>query len=881
MLSTGTLTDTTTLSRLTDTLRRTMVIDADWNILDFARRMRDLAAGDVEFVTAPARVAPDGTTTADPVGLRAFVSGLAGGAPTTSATAAEDDLEGELPPPEAVERYRRLFPATPARGAAPPAEDGTGSFVRSLLGVGDHAGGDAVGLMSGRFVVYRHLADRRFGGLPTGAGQDAPTLPLPPVAEGVREGRAHLVAELVFRYDLPGHGDLVWLALVEPETGSVLYLECQTCAVGGLVFRQDPNVATGDLAITSAAPDAVLADHDSFQPLEALDAPVGDTQHLSGAYVAIQNVKNPGIVPPTRPAGQDFDAFAPRTDDFAAVNAYYHLTELFRYVEDLGFPVSSYFDGTDFPVPVDHRGLGDADAQNINAHWSPNGTGGTGHMCYGLCDVENLAQPLGRAVDPWVHWHEMGGHGTLGDHVGTGLLGFAHSTGDGLAAIRQDPESGLRGLPERFRYAPFRPFQTERRFDRAVPEWAWGGPKDPANVSYLGDYRTEQILATCHFRLYRALGGDHADLARRTFAARATTYLVLRATGNLTAATNPGNVDPVTTAHVPGRGAQLWCEELQDADLQNWTSEGLFGGAYNKVARWAFEKQGGYGGAAPEVDVHIDDGRAGEYQFQAVHWHNQSVWNRTSPDGLPGHQNALPGVPNFAYAKVKNRGTAASGEVVVKGFHCLPGAGLTWPVDFTPMGPAAGLVIDGIAPDNGEEVVVGPFEWVPNENVHGHDCALLIASTEGDSSNVDHFTGDETVEEWRLVPHDNNVGQRNIVIAPGGGGGEALVAALDGAVFVAGNSRPETAALHVRVRLPALLARKGWRLDLPDAADLRLRPGEKRTLRLRLAAGDDFTAEEVDDDRDRDIQVVLDADGLVLGGMTYRLDPRLTKPSPA
>ena len=37
---------------------------------------------------------------------------------------------------------------------------------------------------------------------------------------------------------------------------------------------------------------------------------------------------------------------------------------------------------------------------------------------------------------------------------------------------------------------------------------------------------------------------------------------------------------------------------------------------------------------------------------------------------------------------------------------------------------------------------VGPFEWVPNENVYGHDCVLMIASVAGDPSNVDNFTGE-------------------------------------------------------------------------------------------------------------------------------------------
>ena len=86
-------------------------------------------------------------------------------------------------------------------------------------------------------------------------------------------------------------------------------------------------------------------------------------------------------------------------------------------------------------------------------------------------------------------------------------------------------------------------------------------------------------------------------------------------------------------------------------DALNWTSEGVFGGAYHKVIRWAFEKQGEYqtplvtnGSAAdgtitaagdpPDVDVYIDDGRAGEYPFQHVHWHTTTIWNRRAADGM-------------------------------------------------------------------------------------------------------------------------------------------------------------------------------------------------------------------------------------------------------
>lgn len=328
--------------------------------------------------------------------------------------------------------------------------------------------------------------------------------------------------------------------------------------------------------------------------------------------------------------------------------------------------------------------------------------------------------------------------------------------------------------------------------------------------------------------------------------------------------------------NVPGRGAQLWCEELQEADLENWVSEGLSGGAYNKVIRWAFEKQGSYGGQPPAVDVYIDDGRAGEYPFQQVHWANQSMWNRNAADGLSGHQNAVAGATNYFYVKVKNRGSSGSGTVTVTGYHCLPGAGLTWPNDFTAMSPAVGLSTASVAANNAAEVVLGPFEWVPNENVHGHDCVLMVASTAGDPSNVAHFTGSESIAEWRLVPNDNNVGQRNVTIVPGGAGTEVLVSSMADAVFVAGNNLTLPAMMELRVTIPKVLADKGWSLDLGDAAGkFGLKPGQKRPVRLRLMAGMSFTPDELRAAGDQSIQIDLLADGMELGGVRYAVDPDL------
>lgn len=831
----------------------------------------------------------------------------------------EERLEGELPSSDIIERYRRAFGEVEVRKARRDLQDRTGlpipdqelgedgkqsiELEESLRGAlapqqegrrrRSEEGAAAAWLgrldaMSGKFFIYRFLPERRYGGHPEPGALDLregeageagePPLPkLPPVDERIERGRAYLVAEVIFE----ASGE-VWLVLMELETNSILYLERMTCGINGLVFRRDPMVSTGSLAITSNLNNTQLNPHRDSVVLNDLSASSGGTQSLTGTYVTIVNVEDPDIAAPTRTAGSNFD-FNVRTNDFAAVNAYYHQTELFRTIESLGFPRATYFNGTTFPTRVDHRGTVLGSSTTINAHWSPNGSGGTGHQCYTVLDETNLNDPIGRACDPYVHWHEMGGHGTLGDHVGSGNLGFSHSHGDGLAAIQVDPESALRGTSDRFTYAPFRP-NLSRRFDRAVGDgWAWGGSQDG------GGYDSEQILATTHFRLYRSLGGDSDDLGRRQHAARAATYLILRTTGELTPGTNPSNWDPAGMVNVPGRGAQLWCERMQLADAQPWVSEGLSGGAYNKVIRWAFEKQGSYQpagtlppftteGAPPAVDVFIDDGRSGEYQYQAVHWDTQTIWNRVKSDGQAGHQNAIENQVNYAYVRVRNRGTQASNTVTVRAYHSLPGAGLTWPVDFVEMGPAGGLTVASIPGGNTLDRLVGPFQWTPNLNAYGHDCILMVVSTPGDPSNVDKFTAAQTIQEWRLVPHDNNIAQRNVSVVPGAGGPEALRASLNGAFFVAGNNLNRRAMMEIRTNLPSTLAERGWSIGfegLEPGNRFLLQSGEKRRITIRLNPGAGFAASDIAGDPERLIKLHLYADDLLIGGMSYYIDPEL------
>ena len=97
----------------------------------------------------------------------------------------------------------------------------------------------------------------------------------------------------------------------------------------------------------------------------------------------------------------------------------------------------------------------------------------------------------------------------------------------------------------------------------------------------------------------------------------------------------------------------------------------------------------------------------------------------------------------------------------MRGYHCKPSAGLLWPNDLQPM-TTPQLSAGTLQPNNAEEKTIGPFEWTPATNASGHDSMLMIVSATGDPSNVDNFTAGETVEDWRLVPNDNNIALRNV-----------------------------------------------------------------------------------------------------------------------
>lgn len=819
----------------------------------------------------------------------------------------ERGIDAELPSADAIDRYRRLFAsgekvegqrprATAERLEAP---DITGAnLLAEILGEAGYAATGpndsrqtAPRLIRGRFFVYRYDPAKRTEDRPRpkpdpqvpqpGVTQDfdqplcgtPPTLPLPPVPDSIRAGRWYLVAELVFR--LPFEGSRMnWRMLVEVQTNAILYLRALTSGVNGLVFTYDPITTTGTATNTPNQTNAVLNPHRDDVLLANLNAPVAGTQSLQGTWATLTDNSIPTIAAPTRPTGSDFD-YDVRSNDFAAVNAYYHVDRFFQLVANLGFALGTYFDGTAFPVEVDHRGKGNAVNMGniINADCLGDGDG-IDYTRYALADIADTVNPIGIATDWRVVLHELGGHGILYDHVGVANFGFAHSAGDSFAVILNDYLSEWHNgaALDRFLLAPFVP-AIPRRSDRTVAAgWGWGGAND------VGGYSSEQILSTTMFRVYRSIGGDSTSVGRREFAARCMAYLMLRAVGTLSPVSNPNS-------------PALFLNALLTADAGNWTSEGVFGGAYGKVLTWSFEKQNLNGGVPPSFDVYIDDGRAGEYDYLPVHWATTTIWNRRNADGVAGHEEPALGETNYAYVKIKNRGTWTANNVIVKGYHCKPSAGVLWPNDLQAMTgthrfpfpwspPNEEILVGSLLGNNAQEETVGPFEWTPVTNAWGHDCMLMIVSAGGDPSNVDNFSPGEVVEDWRLVPNDNNVAQRNVTLVPGGGGLQGLMAGLHGKGFWVGNPGRTSATIAVSVALPPLLARRGWRIGLRDlpADGARLKAREQRLVTFDVHTGAPFTKGDATATTERDIVVTATADGAIIGGMVYRIDPELDLP---
>lgn len=725
-------------------------------------------------------------------------------------------------------------------------------------------------ITSQRRLIYRFQAalreDPESKGEPQALQGPKPSLPLPPLSDRIVDGEHYVVTEVLFTTD-PGPRSLNWRVFIEEHTGTVLYLRALVSCVSGNVFLIDPVSDSGNGTLNGCSGNTTLDPLQTTVTLGVTSASGGNPQSLTGPRVAITDFRSPSSPPPTSPP-DSLTGSASNSNTFGAVNAFHHIDRFFQLMSDLGFNLATYFSSTTLPLPVDFLDTTHGDPQA----WTYANSGNLGCQGIGFAHSDtNCANAVLMGADQRVAFHECS-HLVLLDRIHSANFGFCHSTGDSLAAIFADPVSSA---PDQFLTFPFIP-QVVRRHDRDVTAgWAWGGSQDDKG------YGSEQILSTTQFRLYRSGGGSDDRPVVRSYGSNYILYLILKAVGSL----GPGTITPTPSADV-------WATALMNADTSTASFQGIPGGTVHKMIRWSFEKQGLYQppgapappnvvtpGAPPDVDVYIDDGRGGEYPYLEAFWNNTDIWNRNGPDGGTTHDPPIVGVPNYAYVRVKNRGTQTANNVSVSGYHASPATGLNWPDDWTSM-TTPSLSAGSIA--SGGSTIVGPFTWTPE--FIGHECMLMIATADGDLANTDPSTGlpcaSGPTPHWRLVPFDNNIGQRNVGPVAGGGGLTGLVGSLRGREFTARNPYNRVSRIELEPILPSFLTQRGWAVQFQNVGGrtFSLPARGERKVVFSLVPGADFKPSDVPEGSGALIQIYARVDGLLVGGMSYQVDPSLTKP---
>ncbi len=481
-----------------------------------------------------------------------------------------------------------------------------------------------------------------------------------------------------------------------------------------------------------------------------------------------------------------------RTNPFAALSGYQHARELFDTMRAYGLDPNEYFRHASWPLRVRYRapinpGPG-KDGRTVNAQvdYDPPGSDLNEwdsttlrplQVRFALADLKRSAsrrEPLGLAADPRWSWHEYC-HVLLAASTGELELRFAHSAGDALAAIRWDPVSHLAPSPP-LRLATFPWVYLNRRHDRSVSAgWSWCGTYHrPSRFYQDGNprrrkgYKSEQILSTSLFRLYRALGGDTVrstgmpDQSFRQSVSDCTMYLIMRAIDLLGSASMVPTVTP-----------DQFVTALSDADVGTWPlPNGWVGGCAQKVVRWAFEAQGLYAtndplavidapGEPPDIDVFIDNGRpASEGAHPRGGYMPVSLdWN-TSPAPWHATGTALQVASDRVSVRVRNRGQSLATGVVVRVSY------VDWPggqPDPPPWDRTTWQALGASAPQSvpaGGEAGFGPFNGFPTTT--GRYLILAEASCPGDLANTDPATGfpcsTQPTPVVHLVAGDNNLG---------------------------------------------------------------------------------------------------------------------------
>lgn len=428
------------------------------------------------------------------------------------------------------------------------------------------------------------------------------------------------------------------------------------------------------------------------------------------------------------------------SDDFAALSAFYNVSQIFNRLAAYGIDPFDYFRFASLPLRLCYRSGMQADlgknGHTVNAcvqvdGWPVDFTGPTApgdrpgmEMHLASADLRRRgrkpwdgtapspAQPIGIAADDRWIWHEIG-HVLLVAAVGELELRFAHSPGDALAAIALDPVSQLSKKGPYWRGMTFPWVFVPRRHDRSVTDgWSWGGTMHSA-LARVPDstaprrkaYLSEQILSSSLFRLYRVLGGDTMeetpeDVNARHTASHYCVFLIMKALqllGTSPAVILKNDPDQLVSGLIL---ADVVTSLFKVPAADGTTFYQRIGGCAQKVIRWAFEAQGLYApagtitnalGLPPPIDVYIANGRRsestengtieygpGSYAPVSLHWNPNQAGGEDPLPPWQADRNAITVEASSISVVVGNRGSQkATGVTVAVWWH-------EWPINSAP-----------------------------------------------------------------------------------------------------------------------------------------------------------------------------------------------------
>ena len=582
------------------------------------------------------------------------------------------------------------------------------------------------------------------------------------------------------------------------------------------VLKQDPFSRQGASSYWEnrpSLPSNKLDPARETEPWGSLPSSAGKVQ-LADGEVQVRHVRliDPPIAEGTPKWVPETSNATVRSNEFAAVSAFFHGQSLFRRIRGHGLIPGDLLRFVSLPLDIHYRagilpGYGDGRTINAQVRWAISVPEVSGpdpvpvrrlELRFALGDLSMTAgrlpanmpsaierHPLGIAIEPRWCWHEFG-HALIAGATGTLELPFAHSVGDALAAIECDPVSALAcddtGAADNsgaWRHVTFPWIHIPRRHDRDVQKgWSW--TETVSGVDPPHGYRSEQLMSTSLFRLYRALGGDcqTTSLAgieiparvEREQASKYVSYLIMRTLASL----GPANVSPCASV-------QMFVHAMRSVDCATSGQPGpggYIGGTTNKVIQWAFERQGLYGrplpdspiigleglhGGSPQVDLQIEDKReAWDGPYTPVDLLGTSWF---SASGAIDVQRENPS--SFGRQRIKvtvqNRGVDVAGSTVVQ-VWCAPlpdASGI--PAFPGPQWVLAGNATGSVPGHNDtapSQLQFPAIVWQPIQA--GRYVVLAAASCPLDRANIDPATAYPCATEpgpvARLVAFDNNLG---------------------------------------------------------------------------------------------------------------------------